>query len=335
MPVGLPGRGQRGPVTWGSGQGIPPSLPPTPSLRIRAFLPLSSQPDQGPGRWWLLSKCSLNRDGVGSGRDDCGLGLEHLPPAQPSAERPERGKELTRAPFAATLPVLRQPQTHVQPCDGAGPECLLPVTSKGTSGRIHRQDSGALDSGQGTAGQCVSRRIPHVVRLEPRLCPEPQTRLRFCTCHLENVVDAESEGVWPFTVPLSTRPESLGLRPRCCERAARPFQRPSGVPRRGGGTLCPSVTRHRTPGLLPAWAARSPRAGSRERLVPLGRVPGSAAPGPAFARLALRCRAVCRVAVRWFVSVHSLKGTLLQKRGHGAQGGPAVRGAPRPGLSSP
>lgn len=89
------------------------------------------------------------------------------------------------------------------------------------------------------------------------------------------------------------------------------------------------------PGLLPAWAARSPRAGSRERLVPLGRVPGSAAPGPAFARLALRCRAVCRVAVRWFVSVHSLKGTLLQKRGHGAQGGPAVRGAPRPGLSSP
>lgn len=109
----------------------------------------------------------------------------------------------------------------------------------------------------------------------------------------------------------------------------------SGVPRRGGGTLCPSVTRRRTPGLLPAWAARSPRAGSREQLVPLGRVPGSAAPGPAFARLALRCRAVCRVAVRWFVSVHSLKGTLLQKRGHGAQGGPAVRGAPRPGLSSP
>lgn len=173
--------------------------------------------------------------------------------------RPERGKELTRAPFAATLPVLRQPQTHVQPCDGAGPERLLPVTSKGTSGRIHRQDSGALDSGQGTAGQCVPRRIPHVVRLEPRLCPEPQTRLRFCTCHLENVVDAESEGVWPFTVPLSTWPESLGLRPRCCERAAGPFQWPSGVPRRGGGTLCPSVTRRRTracspPGPLGALA---------------------------------------------------------------------------------
>lgn len=65
---GLPGQGPWGPVTWASGQGVLPPLPLTPSLRVRTLLSLSSQPDRGPGRRWLLSKCLLNRGGVGSGR---------------------------------------------------------------------------------------------------------------------------------------------------------------------------------------------------------------------------------------------------------------------------